>query len=80
VALAATLTASGARTRPSSLHAAFSVRMRCPVCAQDNLDMRCPHGVRFVADVSIGEVETLARAAGSDARHRYQYGHMPTLR
>jgi hypothetical protein len=54
--------------------------MRYPVCAQDNLDMRCPHGVNFVADVSIGEVETLARAAGSDARHRYQYGHMPTLR
>jgi hypothetical protein len=52
----------GMPLRPSSLHAALAVRMRYPVCAQDNLDMRCPHGVRFVADVSIDEVETLARS------------------
>lgn len=70
----------GMPLRPSSLHAALSVRTRCPVCDQDNLHMRCPHDVSFVADVSIDEVETLARTAGSDARHRYQYGHMPTLR
>jgi ADP-heptose:LPS heptosyltransferase len=53
----------GMPLRPSSLHAALSVRTRCPVCDQDNLHRRCPHDVSFVADVSIDEVETLARAA-----------------
>jgi ADP-heptose:LPS heptosyltransferase len=53
----------GMPLRPSSLHAALSVRTRCPVCDQDNLHMRCPHDVSFVDDVSLDEVEALARAA-----------------
>lgn len=57
----------GMPLRPSSLHAALAVRTRCPVCDQDNLHTRCPHDVSFVADVSVDEVETLARAA-LDAR------------
>jgi ADP-heptose:LPS heptosyltransferase len=53
----------GMPLRPSSLHAALAVRTRCPVCDRDNLHTRCPHDVSFVADVSVDEVETLARAA-----------------
>jgi ADP-heptose:LPS heptosyltransferase len=53
----------GMPLRPSSLHAALAVRTRCPVCDQDNLHTRCPHDASFVADVSVDEVETLARAA-----------------
>jgi ADP-heptose:LPS heptosyltransferase len=53
----------GMPLRPSSLHAALSVRTRCPVCDQDNLDTRCPHDVSFVADVGLDVVETLACAA-----------------
>jgi len=53
----------GMPLRPSTLHAALSVRTRCPVCDQDNLRTRCPHDVSFVADVGIDEVEALAHAA-----------------
>ena len=53
----------GLPLRPSTLHAAMSVRTRCPVCDQDNLRARCPHDVSFVADVGIDEVEALAHAA-----------------
>jgi ADP-heptose:LPS heptosyltransferase len=53
----------GMPLRPSSLHAALAVRTRCPICDRDNLHTRCPHDVSFVADVSVDEVETLARAA-----------------
>jgi ADP-heptose:LPS heptosyltransferase len=53
----------GMPLRPSSLHAALAVRTRCPVCDRDNLHTRCPHDVSFVADVSVDDVETLARAA-----------------
>jgi ADP-heptose:LPS heptosyltransferase len=53
----------GMPLRPSTLHAALSVRTRCPVCDQDNLRTRCPHDVSFVADVGVDEVEELARAA-----------------
>jgi ADP-heptose:LPS heptosyltransferase len=53
----------GMPLRPSTLHAAMAVRTRCPVCDQDNLRTRCPHDPSFVADVSIDEVESLARAA-----------------
>ena len=53
----------GMPLRPSTLHAALSARTRCPVCHQDNVKMRCPHDVSFVADVSIDDVEALARAA-----------------
>jgi ADP-heptose:LPS heptosyltransferase len=53
----------GMPPRPSSLHAALAVRTRCPVCDRDNLHTRCPHDVSFVADVSVDDVETLARAA-----------------
>jgi ADP-heptose:LPS heptosyltransferase len=53
----------GMPLRPSALHSALSVRTRCPVCEQDNLNTRCPHDVSFVADVGIDEVEALARAA-----------------
>jgi ADP-heptose:LPS heptosyltransferase len=53
----------GMPLRPSTLHAAMSVRTRCPVCDEDNLRTRCPHDVSFVADVGIDEVEALAHAA-----------------
>jgi ADP-heptose:LPS heptosyltransferase len=53
----------GMPLRPSTLHAAMSVRTRCPVCDEDNLRLRCPHDVSFVADVGIDEVEALAHAA-----------------
>ena len=53
----------GMPLRPSTLHAAMSVRTRCPVCDQDNLRARCPHDVSFVADIGIDEVEALAHAA-----------------
>jgi ADP-heptose:LPS heptosyltransferase len=53
----------GMPLRPSSLHAALAVRTRCPICDRDNLHTRCPHDVSFVADVSVDEVEALARAA-----------------
>lgn len=53
----------GMPLRPSSLHAALAVRTRCPICDRDNLRTRCPHDVSFVADVSVDEVEALARAA-----------------
>lgn len=53
----------GMPLRPSSLHAALAVRTRCPVCDQDNLHMRCPHDVSFVDEVSVEEVEALAREA-----------------
>jgi ADP-heptose:LPS heptosyltransferase len=53
----------GMPLRPSTLHAAMSVRTRCPVCDEDNLRTRCPHDVSFVDDVGIDEVEALAHAA-----------------
>lgn len=53
----------GMPLRPSLLHAALAVRTRCPICDRDNLHTRCPHDVSFVADVSVDEVEALARAA-----------------
>jgi ADP-heptose:LPS heptosyltransferase len=53
----------GMPLRPSSLQAALAARVRCPVCDQDNLHMRCPHDVSFVDDVTLDEVEALARAA-----------------
>jgi ADP-heptose:LPS heptosyltransferase len=53
----------GMPLRPSSLHAALAARTRCPVCGQDNLHTRCPHDASFVADVSVDDVETLARGA-----------------
>jgi ADP-heptose:LPS heptosyltransferase len=53
----------GTPLRPSTLHAAMSVRTRCPVCDEDNLRTRCPHDASFVADVGIDEVEALAYAA-----------------
>jgi ADP-heptose:LPS heptosyltransferase len=53
----------GMPLRPSSLHAALAVRTRCPVCEQDNLHTRCPHDASFVDDVSLEQVEALARAA-----------------
>jgi ADP-heptose:LPS heptosyltransferase len=53
----------GMPLRPSTLHAALSVRTRCPVCDADNLRTRCPHDVSFVADVGVDEVEALAHAA-----------------
>ena len=59
----------GMPLRPSTLHAALSVRTRCPVCDEDNLRTRCPHDASFVADVGIDEVEALAHAA---LDHAYQ--------
>jgi ADP-heptose:LPS heptosyltransferase len=53
----------GMPLRPSTLHAALAVRTRCPICDRDNLRTRCPHDVSFVADVSVDEVDALARAA-----------------
>ncbi|WP_075793688.1 glycosyltransferase family 9 protein [Massilia putida] len=53
----------GMPLRPSALHAALAVRTRCPVCDKDNLHTRCPHDVSFVADVSVDEVDALARVA-----------------
>jgi ADP-heptose:LPS heptosyltransferase len=53
----------GMPLRPSLLHAALAVRTRCPVCDQDNLHTRCPHDVSFVDNVSLEQVEMLARAA-----------------
>jgi ADP-heptose:LPS heptosyltransferase len=53
----------GMPLRPSTLHAALSVRTRCPVCERDNVTTRCPYDASFVAEVSIDEVEALAHAA-----------------
>jgi ADP-heptose:LPS heptosyltransferase len=53
----------GMPLRPSLLHAALSVRTRCPVCEEDNRSARCPHDVSFVDDVSVDEVARLARQA-----------------
>jgi ADP-heptose:LPS heptosyltransferase len=53
----------GMPLRPSTLHAALSVRTRCPVCDADNLRTRCPHDASFVAEVGIDEVEALSHAA-----------------
>jgi len=64
----------GMPLRPSSLHAALAARTRCPVCDQDNLHTRCPHDVSFVDDVTLEEVDALARAAlvaGRYAAHQW---------
>jgi ADP-heptose:LPS heptosyltransferase len=64
----------GMPLRPSSLHAALAARTRCPVCDQHNLHTRCPHDVSFVDDVTLEEVEALARAAlvaGRYAAHQW---------
>jgi len=64
----------GMPLRPSSLHAALATRTRCPVCDRDNLHTRCPHDVSFVDDVTLEEVEALARAAlvgGRYAAHQW---------
>ena len=34
----------------------LSLRTRCPVCGQENLDQRCPHDACFVDDVSVEAV------------------------
>jgi ADP-heptose:LPS heptosyltransferase len=59
----------GMPLRPSSLHAALAARTRCPVCDQDNLHTRCPHDVSFVDEVTLEEVDALARAALVDGRY-----------
>jgi len=64
----------GMPLRQSGLRVALSLQTRCPVCGQDNLVARCPHDESFVADVSVEQVECLARSL------LHQYGHMPTLR
>jgi ADP-heptose:LPS heptosyltransferase len=67
----------GMPLRPSSLHAAMAARTRCPVCDRDNLHTRCPHDVSFVDDVTLAEVEALARAAlvaGTDAAPQSRNG------
>lgn len=53
----------GMPLRPSLLHAALSLRTRCPVCGQDNVAQRCPHDASFVADVGLDEVAALAGRA-----------------
>jgi len=62
----------GMPLRPSTLHAALSVRTRCPVCDQDNVKTRCPHDASFVAEVGIDEVEALAHAALDHSSIRHQ--------
>lgn len=42
---------------------AFSARMHCPVCGQENLRERCEHEVSFVDDVTIDEVMALVQQA-----------------
>ena len=64
----------GMPLRQSGLRVALSLQTRCPVCGQDNLAARCPHDESFVAEVSVEQVECLARSL------LHQYGHMPTLR
>lgn len=46
---------------------AFSARTVCPVCGLDNVASRCLHDDSFVADVSVAEVLSLARAGFSEA-------------
>jgi ADP-heptose:LPS heptosyltransferase len=50
----------GLPLRQSGLRAALSPQTRCPVCGQENIDVRCPHDESFVADVSLEQVESLA--------------------
>ncbi len=40
--------------------AAVSSRVHCPVCGMENLTQRCNHDSSFVADVTLGEVASLA--------------------
>lgn len=60
----------GAPLRPSGLHAALSVRTRCPVCGEDNLAGRCAHDASFVDEVTLDEVAGLARAALAEGAHQ----------
>jgi ADP-heptose:LPS heptosyltransferase len=53
----------GLPLQPSLLHAALSLRTRCPVCGQENLDTRCAHDASFVADVGVDEVHARVLAA-----------------
>lgn len=46
---------------------AFSTRLHCPVCGEENVHRRCAHDACFVADVDTAEVITLARAALAEA-------------
>ena len=57
----------GMPLRASGLHAALSVRTRCPVCGQDNLARRCVHDASFVDEVTLDQVLALARAALAEA-------------
>jgi ADP-heptose:LPS heptosyltransferase len=52
----------GRPLRQSGLRAALSLQTRCPVCGQDNILTRCPHDESFVAEVTVEEVEGLARS------------------
>jgi ADP-heptose:LPS heptosyltransferase len=39
---------------------ALSLQVQCPVCGVENMNIRCPHDVSFVARVSVDEVLELA--------------------
>jgi ADP-heptose:LPS heptosyltransferase len=52
----------GMPLRQSGLRAALSLQTRCPVCGQDNIGSRCAHDASFVAEVSMEQVERLARS------------------
>jgi ADP-heptose:LPS heptosyltransferase len=52
----------GMPLRQSGLRAALSLQTRCRVCGQDNIAARCPHDDSFVAEVSVDQVERLARS------------------
>jgi ADP-heptose:LPS heptosyltransferase len=59
----------GMPLRQAHLRAALSVRIRCPVCGQENLTTRCPHEDSFVAELSLEQVERLVWSL-LDAHHQ----------
>jgi ADP-heptose:LPS heptosyltransferase len=50
----------GTPLRQHLLHAAVSVRLRCPVCGVENVRERCAHDPSFVADVPVAQVTSMA--------------------
>lgn len=55
--------------------AALSLRTRCPVCGQDNIETRCPHQVSFVDDVPLDEVMRMAVELFTLSRQGGGYEH-----
>jgi ADP-heptose:LPS heptosyltransferase len=50
----------GTPLRQQLLHAALSLRLRCPVCGAENVRERCPHDPSFVDDVPVAQVTSMA--------------------